>query len=49
MEEGWEYTMEDMVDIVWKYDGQPVTEVHIVGGVLGVRYYLQNTGRPSSG
>ncbi|MEZ4952581.1 MAG: aminofutalosine synthase MqnE [Saprospiraceae bacterium] len=32
--EGWEYTMEDMLDIVKKYDGQPVTEVHIVGGVL---------------
>ncbi len=32
--EGWEYTKEDMMDIVRKYDGQPVTEVHIVGGVL---------------
>jgi len=32
--EGWEYTMEDMLNIVRKYDGQPVTEVHIVGGVL---------------
>ena len=32
--EGWEYTMEEMLDIVKKYDGQPVTEVHIVGGVL---------------
>lgn len=32
--EGWEYTMEEMLDIVRKYDGQPVTEVHIVGGVL---------------
>ena len=32
--EGWEYSMEDMLDIVKKYDGQPVTEVHIVGGVL---------------
>jgi len=26
--------MEDMLNIVKKYDGQPVTEVHIVGGVL---------------
>jgi len=26
--------MEDMMNIVKKYDGQPVTEVHIVGGVL---------------
>jgi aminodeoxyfutalosine synthase len=32
--EGWEYTMEEMLDIVKSYDGQPVTEVHIVGGVL---------------
>jgi aminodeoxyfutalosine synthase len=32
--ESWEYTHEDMMDIVRKYDGQPVTEVHIVGGVL---------------
>ena len=32
--EGWELTMEDMLDIVKKYDDQPVTEVHIVGGVL---------------
>lgn len=33
-EEGWEYTMDEMLDIVKKYDGQPVTEVHLVGGVL---------------
>jgi aminodeoxyfutalosine synthase len=32
--DGWEYTMEEMLDIVKKYDDQPVTEVHIVGGVL---------------
>jgi aminodeoxyfutalosine synthase len=32
--EGWEYTIEQMLDIVKKYDNQPVTEVHIVGGVL---------------
>lgn len=32
--EGWEYTLEDMMDIIKKYDDQPVTEVHIVGGVL---------------
>jgi len=32
--EGWEYTMEDMLNIVKKYDDEPVTEVHIVGGVL---------------
>ncbi|MEN0047924.1 MAG: aminofutalosine synthase MqnE [Bacteroidota bacterium] len=33
-EEGWEYSLEEMMDIVKKYDGEPVTEVHIVGGVL---------------
>jgi aminodeoxyfutalosine synthase len=32
--EGWEYTHEEMMEQVKKYDGQPVTEVHIVGGVL---------------
>jgi aminodeoxyfutalosine synthase len=32
-DEGWELTQEQMLDIVKKYDGQPVTEVHIVGGV----------------
>lgn len=32
-DEGWELTMEQMLDMVKKYDGQPVTEVHIVGGV----------------
>ena len=32
--EGWEFTLDDMLDIVKKYDDQPVTEVHIVGGVL---------------
>lgn len=33
-EEGWEYSLEDIMDIVKKYDDQAVTEVHIVGGVL---------------
>ena len=32
-EEGWEMTIQQMVDQVKKYDGQPVTEAHIVGGV----------------
>src|SRR5215471_14769774 len=32
-EEGWELSIEQMLDIVRKYDGKPVTEVHIVGGV----------------
>lgn len=32
-EEGWELSAEQMLDIVKSYDGKPVTEVHIVGGV----------------
>jgi aminodeoxyfutalosine synthase len=32
--DGWEFTLDQMMDIVKKYDDQPVTEVHIVGGVL---------------
>lgn len=32
-EEGWEMSIEQMMHIVKKYDGVPVTEVHIVGGV----------------
>lgn len=32
-EEGWELSMDQMLDIVKSYDGKPVTEVHIVGGV----------------
>ncbi|MEO3407410.1 aminofutalosine synthase MqnE [Mucilaginibacter sp. CAU 1740] len=42
--EGWEYTMDEMFDMVTKYDGEPVTEVHIVGGVLpqyDVPFYQQ--------
>ena len=33
-EEGWEYSLEEILDIVRSYDDEPVTEVHIVGGVL---------------
>lgn len=43
-EEGWEYTMDEIMDIVKKYDDQPVTEVHIVGGVLpqyDVKFYSE--------
>src|SRR5690349_10542146 len=32
-DEGWELSIDQMLDIVRKYDGKPVTEVHIVGGV----------------
>lgn len=32
-EEGWELSMEEMLNKVISYDGEAVTEVHIVGGV----------------
>jgi aminodeoxyfutalosine synthase len=32
-DEGWELSMQQMLDIVKSYDGKPITEVHIVGGV----------------
>jgi len=32
-DEGWELSLDQMMDIVKSYDGKPVTEVHIVGGV----------------
>lgn len=32
-EDGWELSLEQMMDIVRKYDDEAVTEVHIVGGV----------------
>lgn len=33
-EEGWEMDLDGMIDILKKYDGEPVTEVHITGGVV---------------
>ena len=38
-EEGWEMSIEQMLDIVKKYDGQEVTEVHITGGVVPKQDY----------
>ncbi|MEO5675656.1 MAG: aminofutalosine synthase MqnE [Chitinophagales bacterium] len=32
-QDGWELSGEQMLDMVKKYDGIPITEVHIVGGV----------------
>ena len=40
--EGWEYSKEQMLDIVKSYEGKPVTEVHIVGGVhpkMGLKFF----------
>ncbi len=41
-EEGWELSEEDILNKVRSYDGKPVTEVHIVGGVhpkMGLMYF----------
>lgn len=41
-DEGWELSMDQMMAIVKNYDGKPVTEVHIVGGVhpkLNLEYF----------
>ncbi|BAV07640.1 hypothetical protein FLA_3666 [Filimonas lacunae] len=43
-EDGWELSIEQMMDIVKKYDGKPVTEVHIVGGVhpkMNLYYFVE--------
>lgn len=32
-EDGWELNIDQMLEMVKKYDGKPITEVHIVGGV----------------
>lgn len=43
-DEGWELGIEQMLDMVRKYDGQPVTEVHIVGGVhpkMNLEYFCE--------
>lgn len=42
--EGWELSAEDIFDKVKEYDGKPVTEVHIVGGVhpkMGLMYFAE--------
>ena len=33
-EQGWEMTVDQIMDIIRSYDGQAVTEVHITGGVV---------------
>ncbi|MFC6100684.1 aminofutalosine synthase MqnE [Olivibacter domesticus] len=41
--EGWEATMDEMLELVKKYDNEPITEVHIVGGVLpqyNMQFYM---------
>ncbi len=41
-EEGWELSEEQILDKLKSYDGKPITEVHIVGGVhpkMGLHYF----------
>ena len=43
-EDGWELSIDQMVDIVKSYDGKPITEVHIVGGVhpkMTMEYFIE--------
>ena len=43
-EEGWELSIDQMLDIVKGYDGKPITEVHIVGGVhpkMNMAYFIE--------
>ena len=43
-DEGWELSMQQMLDIVHAYDGKPVTEVHIVGGVhpkMNLEFFME--------
>ena len=43
-EEGWELSIDQMLDIVKSYDGKAITEVHIVGGVhpkMNLDYFIE--------
>lgn len=43
-EEGWELSIDEMMNIVKTYDGKPITEVHIVGGVhpkMNMAYFIE--------
>ena len=43
-EEGWELSIDQMLDIVKSYDEKPITEVHIVGGVhpkMNLAYFIE--------
>jgi aminodeoxyfutalosine synthase len=43
-EEGWELSIDQMLDIVKTYDGKAITEVHIVGGVhpkMNMAYFIE--------
>ncbi|MEI8280103.1 MAG: aminofutalosine synthase MqnE [Bacteroidota bacterium] len=50
-DEGWELSIEQMLDMVRKYDDQPVTEVHIVGGVhpkMNLEFFCELIGKVQS-
>jgi aminodeoxyfutalosine synthase len=43
-EEGWELSIDQMLEIVKSYDNKPITEVHIVGGVhpkMNMAYFIE--------
>lgn len=43
-EDGWELSIDQMLNIVKTYDGKPITEVHIVGGVhpkMNLAYFVE--------
>lgn len=43
-DEAWELSEEEILNLVRNYDGKPVTEVHIVGGVhpkMGLHYFAE--------
>ncbi|GIV27272.1 MAG: aminodeoxyfutalosine synthase [Bacteroidia bacterium] len=43
-DEGWKYTVDEILEIVKKYDNQPITEIHITGGVIpqqDLNFYIE--------
>lgn len=43
-DEAWQYSVDDILNILKKYDDQPITEVHITGGVIpqqDLNFYVQ--------
>lgn len=43
-QDGWELSIEEMLNKVKEYEGKPITEVHIVGGVhpkMGLMYFAE--------
>ncbi len=43
-DEGWQYSIQDILNILKKYDNQPITEVHITGGVIpqqDLNFYIE--------